>query len=376
MNLKNQAVRGIEKEPKALLPLLAPMGINLIPLHSKGFDPFLPYQRILEECSYFLILRRENSRVKPFRLFKKPRMAFRMETQMWDVLDTKNKPAIEGCRHCCGGDSCHYRSCFDILEEILHTRNEQFSVWSVHVQAEKREHWTDDKFRERSSRRRQRHRPVNLLYMAVWAPIQQGGSLKWAVQDLALCGLWVCTMTLGLGVEMNGVLFVFRITSYIPIHLEECEGQILQFKMPYTITRKKWHSFRWVPFLSLCLLTLWLPHLPPSPSRGSVQHCYCQVKQPQPHCQLPLPHFVNLCSGFTFWYFRPINVHIPMFCLYFNLGVCVPPWADHDARGNITKLRDVHPSTEIGSHLSMGFPYSLDGKESVCNAGNPGSITR
>ena len=62
MNLKNQAVRGIEKEPKALLPLLAPVGINLIPLHSKGFDPFLLYQRIQGECSYFLILRRENSR--------------------------------------------------------------------------------------------------------------------------------------------------------------------------------------------------------------------------------------------------------------------------------------------------------------------------
>lgn len=63
--------------------------------------------------------------------------------------------------------------------------------------------------------------------------------LKWAVQDLAPCGLWVCTMTLGLGVEMKGVLFVFGITSYIPIHLEEREGEILQPKMPYTVTRNK-----------------------------------------------------------------------------------------------------------------------------------------
>ena len=96
---------------------------------------------------------------------------------------------------------------------------------------------------------------------------------------------------------------------------------------------------------------------PPSPSRGSVQHCYRQVKQPQPHCQLPLPHFVTLPSGFTLWYFRPINVHIPMFCPYFNPGVSVPSRADHDARG-ISQSWDVHPPTEIGSHLSMGFPYS------------------
>ena len=57
---------------------------------------------------------------------------------------------------------------------------------------------------------------------------------------LALCGLWVPTVTLGLGVEPKGVSFVFRITSYIPAHLEECEGkEFSQFKAPYTIPRKQ-----------------------------------------------------------------------------------------------------------------------------------------
>ena len=46
--------------------------------------------------------------------------------------------------------------------------------------------------------------------------------------------------------EMKGVLFVFRITGYIPTdHLEECEGKkFFQFKMPYTITRRKRLGFR------------------------------------------------------------------------------------------------------------------------------------
>ena len=46
-------------------------------------------------------------------------------------------------------------------------------------------------------------------------------------------------------------------------------------KMPYTITRRKWRSFRQALFPLFLLLTVWAPNLPPSPSTVSVQQCYC-----------------------------------------------------------------------------------------------------
>lgn len=45
---------------------------------------------------------------------------------------------------------------------MLHRLKEKFPGWSVCVRARMREYWVDDKVRERSSRRRQRCRPVNL----------------------------------------------------------------------------------------------------------------------------------------------------------------------------------------------------------------------
>ena len=42
--------------------------------------------------------------------------------------------------------------------------------------------------------------------------------------------------------------------------------------------------------------------------------------------------FVDLRSGFTFGCFRPINVHVSMSCLYFNLGGRGSAWAARDAK--------------------------------------------
>lgn len=42
--------------------------------------------------------------------------------------------------------------------------------------------------------------------------------------------------------------------------------------------------------------------------------------------------FVDLHSGFTSGYFRSINVHVSMSCLYFNLGGRGPAWAARDAK--------------------------------------------
>ena len=143
------------------------------------------------------------------------------------------------------------------------------------------------------------------------------------------------------GVEMKAVLFVFWITSYIPNdYLEQCEGKkFFQFKMPYTITRRKWPSFRQALCPLFLLLTVWVPTLPPSPSTVSIQQCYCLSETatgpPPPPVDPPLPHFVNFHSGFTFWYFRPINVYVPISCLYFNLRDSRPALADRDARATL-----------------------------------------
>ena len=45
---------------------------------------------------------------------------------------------------------------------MLHRLNEKFPGWTVCVRARMRECWVDDRVRERSSRRRQKCRFVNL----------------------------------------------------------------------------------------------------------------------------------------------------------------------------------------------------------------------
>ena len=192
-----------------------------------------------------------------------------------------------------------------------------------------REPWMDDKFRERSGRRQQRLRAVNLLSMAVWAPAQQGWHLKWAALGLLSVGCGCLQWLWGWGWSRKGS----HLYSESPVIFQHIWKNVKErsFRSSKRLIQSQESNDTASGELcfSLSLLTLWPPHLPPSPRWESAQHCYCPAKQPQPHCQLPLPHFVNLCSGCTFWYFRPINVHIPMFCLYFNLGVCDPPWADH-----------------------------------------------
>lgn len=131
---------------------------------------------------------------------------------------------------------------------------------------------------------------------------------------------------------MKGVLFVFQITGYIPTdHLEECEGKkFFQFKMPYTREENDAVSGELRFPYSLCFLSERPTSLPLLERRSAVLLPSEPATAPQSTPSFLI--FVDLRSGFTSGCFRPINVHVSMSCLYFNLGGCEPAWAARDAK--------------------------------------------
>lgn len=272
--------------------------------------------------------------------YEEPRWPSEWSLKCKRWLGYQEQTSNQGCRHCYWGDGCHCLSCFDILEEIFHTRvvkSSLFEAWSG--RGEKKERWMDDKFRERSSRRRQRHRPVNLLYMSVWAPTQQGWSLKWAAGPCTSCGAVGVYNDFGIGGGDERGSYLYSESPVIFQYIwKNVKGEILQLKN--ALHHKKQMTQLRVSSISLIMsATLWLPH--PLPLLAGDLFSTVTAKWNSHSLTVnslflilwlsPVDLLSDICG--------PINVHIPMFCPYFNPGVSVPsmgwPWC----KGDITKLR-------------------------------------